>query len=373
MTDFPSLPLAPSAHKKWIALAASCAVAGAAALFLTSGTHANTTPPQPAAALTVTVTTVGQAVWPTQLEASGAIAPWQEAVIGAQVSGLRLADVHVNVGDRVRRGQVLAVFDADLLLADQARLKASWQQAEANRQRALQLKGSGGISEQEVLQYETQAEVAKAQLRNADLQLRYAQVTAPDDGVITSRNATLGAVSGSGQELFRMIRQGRLEWRGELTAVQLAQVKVGQPVLLALPDGSTATARIRQLAPQLDGQTRQGLVYANILPGSAARAGMYAKGRITQAESPALTVPAASVVIRDGRSYVPSITKEQRVALQAVTVGRRQAGSVEIRAGLAQGDRVAVQGAGFLKDGDLVRIASDAATNQPPSSPRSKP
>jgi RND family efflux transporter MFP subunit len=279
----------------------------------------------------------------------------------------------VNVGDRVRRGQVLAVFDADLLLADQARLKASWQQAEANRQRALQLKGSGGISEQEVLQYETQAEVAKAQLRNADLQLRYAQVTAPDDGVITSRNATLGAVSGSGQELFRMIRQGRLEWRGELTAVQLAQVKVGQPVLLALPDGSTATARIRQLAPQLDGQTRQGLVYANILPGSAARAGMYAKGRITQAESPALTVPAASVVIRDGRSYVPSITKEQRVALQAVTVGRRQAGSVEIRAGLAQGDRVAVQGAGFLKDGDLVRIASDAATNQPPSSPRSKP
>jgi len=362
MNDFPSLILTPSARKKWIALAASCAVAGATALFLTSGTHANTAPPQPAAALTVTVATVGQAVWPTLLEASGAIAPWQEAVIGAQVSGLRLADVRANVGDRVQRGQVLAVFDADLLLADQARLKASWQQAEANRQRALQLKGSGGISEQEVLQYETQAEVAKAQLRNAELQLRYAQVIAPDDGVITSRQATLGAVSGSGQELFRMIRQGRLEWRGELTAAQLAQVQVGQPVQLALPDGTGATARIRQLAPQLDGQTRLGLVYADIAPGSTARAGMYAKGSVTQAESPALTVPTASVVIRDGRSYVPRVTQEQRVALQAVTVGRRQAGAVEIRAGLAQGDQVAVQGAGFLNDGDLVRIAPATPT-----------
>jgi len=306
------------------------------------------------------VASVGQAHWPTLLEASGAVAPWQEAVIGAQVSGLRLAQLRVDVGDRVRRGQVLAVFEADLLLADQARLKASWQQAEANRQRALQLKDSGGISAQEVLQYETQAEVAKAQLRNTELQLRYAQVVAPDDGVITARSATLGAVSGSGQELFRMIRQGRLEWRGELNAAQLAQVKVGQPIQLALPDGSGATARVRQLAPQMDGQTRLGLVYADIAPGSAARAGMYVKGSVTLAESPALTVPAASVVIRDGRSYVPRITPALRVALQPVAVGRRQAGWVEIRSGLTQGERVAVQGAGFLNDGDVVRIATVA-------------
>lgn len=352
------LNFAQPIRKPWIALLLSCSVAGGAALFLTNQTHASTTPSQPAAALTVTVANVGQAQWPTLLEASGAVAPWQEAVIGAQVSGLRLAQLRVDVGDRVRRGQVLAVFDADLLLADQARLKASWQQAEANRQRALQLKDSGGISAQEVLQYETQAEVAKAQLRNTELQLRYAQVVAPDDGVITARSATLGAVSGSGQELFRMIRQGRLEWRGELNAAQLAQVKVGQPIQLALPDGSSATARVRQLAPQMDGQTRLGLVYADIAPGSAARAGMYAKGRVTLAESPALTVPAASVVIRDGRSYVPRITPELRVALQPVAIGRRQDGQVEIRSGLTQGERVAVQGAGFLNDGDVVRIAA---------------
>ncbi|MFD2424801.1 efflux RND transporter periplasmic adaptor subunit [Ralstonia solanacearum] len=228
-------------------------------------------PEQPAAALTVTVAAASQTQWPATLEASGAIAPWQEAVIGAQVSGLRLADVRVNVGDRVKRGQVLAVFDADLLRADEARLKAGWQQAEANRERALKLKGSGGISEQDVLQYVTQADVSKAQLRSTQLQLRYAEVIAPDDGVISARSATVGTVSNTGQELFRMIRQSRLEWRGELTAAQLAQVKAGQHIRLALPDGSAATAMVRQTAPSLDSQTRLGIVYADIEPGSGAR------------------------------------------------------------------------------------------------------
>lgn len=353
----------PLGRKTWIALAVSVAIVatGAAALFAT-GTHATTAPSQPAAALTVTVAAAGRAHWPTLLEANGAVAPWQEAVIGAQVTGLRLAEVRVNVGDWVKRGQVLAVFDTELLRADEARLSAAWRQAEANRLRALQLQGSGGISEQEVLQYVTQAEVAKAQLRNAELQVRYGRVVAPDDGVISARSATVGAVSGSGQELFRMIRQGRLEWRGELTAAQMAAIQPGQDIELALPDGATASAKVRQIAPSLDSQTRLGMVYADIKPGGPARAGMYARGRVTLAESAAVTVPAASVVIRDGRSYVPRIAADQRVSLQAVTVGRRLKGAVEILSGVAPGEQVAVQGAGFLNDGDLVRVAPGEAT-----------
>lgn len=339
--------------------AAVLAVAAACTLIIATTSEATPVPARPAAAMTVTVAAAGNAKWPALLEASGAIAPWQEAVIGAQVSGLRLAEIRVNVGDQVKRGQVLAVFDADLLRADEARLSASWQQAEANRQRALQLKGSGGISEQDVLQYVTQADVAKAQLQSTRLQLRYAVVTAPDDGVISARSATVGAVSGSGQELFRMIRQGRLEWRGELTAAQLAQVKQGQRIGLDLPDGSTATARIRQSAPSLDAQTRLGIVYADLEPGSAARAGMYAKGSVVLAQTPAVTVPSASVVIRDGRSYVATLAADDRVHLQAVTVGRRQGGAVEIASSLAAGTKVVVQGAGFLNDGDAVRVVKE--------------
>ncbi|AKZ28658.1 efflux RND transporter periplasmic adaptor subunit [Ralstonia pseudosolanacearum] len=355
-----NLPAAIFGRKVLIPVALSAVMAATAMLVFVPKTSATAMPEQPAAALTVTVTAASQAQWPATLEASGAIAPWQEAVIGAQVSGLRLADVRVNVGDQVKRGQVLAVFDADLLRADEARLKATWQQAEANRQRALQLKGSGAISEQDVLQYTTQADVAKAQLRSTQLQLRYAEVVAPDDGVISARSATLGTVSNSGQELFRMIRQSRLEWRGELTSAQLAQIQAGQRIRLALPDGTAAGARVRQTAPSLDSQTRLGLVYADIEPGSGARAGMYAKGNVVLAQSTAVTVPAASVVIRDGRSYVPRLSGTDKVALQAVTVGRRQDDAVEIVSGIAAGDKVVVQGAAFLNDGDIVRVSKPA-------------
>ncbi|MBL8471876.1 MAG: efflux RND transporter periplasmic adaptor subunit [Rhodocyclaceae bacterium] len=354
-------PFAPVASRRGRIAAITLgllALAGAGLVF-TRPPSAAPAPAQPRAALTVTIASATSAEWPLTLAASGAIAPWQEAVIGAQVAGLRLAEIRANVGDVVKRGQVLAVFDAELLRADEARLAAAWQQAEANRQRALQIKGSGAMSEQELLQYETQAEVARAQLQTTRLQLSYATVKAPDDGVISARSATLGAVSGSGAELFRMIRQNRLEWRGEFTAAQFARIKPGQRVDLALPDGSRAAARVRQLAPALDAHTRLGIAYADLEPKSTARAGMYAQGAVALSSSPALTVPAAGVVVRDGRSYVPKLVDGGRISLQPVEVGRRHGEAAEILSGIAAGERVAVRGAGFLNDGDLVRVAPD--------------
>lgn len=331
-------------------------------IFLLAPRSAATQPPPTSiAALTVTAAEVAQAHWPITVEASGAIAPWQEAVIGAQVSGLQLADVRVNVGDQVRRGQVLARYDAALLQADDARLDAAWKQADANRVRALQLQGSGGISEQDVLQYVTQADMAKAQLQSTRLQVRYAVVTSPDDGVISSRSATVGTVSATGQELFRVIRQNRLEWRGEMTASQLVRLAPGQPIEVILPDGKSAIAKVRQAAPSFDSQTRLGIVYADIAPGSTARAGMYAQGKVTLAESPALVVPATSVVIRDGRSYAATLLAGDRVRLQPVSVGRRQGDAVEIVSGLHAGEKIVAQGAGFLNDGDLVHVTAAPA------------
>jgi RND family efflux transporter MFP subunit len=335
---------------------------------------------RPAPAMTVTLARVARADWDSTLEASGAIEPWQEAVLGAQTSGLRLLEVRANVGDTVRRGQVLARFDAAVLRAGQAELQATLAQAEAaarqaatNRQRVQSLRDSGGVSRQEVLQYETQADtsaaqvsVVRAQLESRRLLLDHAEVRAPDDGVISARGATVGAVAESGQELFRLIRQGRLEWRGELTAGQLARIAPGQRIALRLPDGSGAGARVRQSAPRLDPQSRLATVYADIDPGSRARAGMYAAGRVVLERLPALVLPAASVVIRDGRSYVFKAGPDAGQAIVAahavrVEVGRRQGDSVEILGSVAEGERVVVQGAGFLKDGDSVRVAHAAA------------
>ncbi len=349
--------LRPRAIAAAIAVLLAC-LAGGAVLLLPQAGAAPVKPPAPAVAVTSASARIE--TWPATLEASGAIAPWQEAIVGAKVGNLALAEVTVNVGDSVRRGQVLARFDAALLRADEAQLQAGWRQADANRRRALLLKDSGGISEQEVLQYVTLADTARAQLDAKQLQLAYAVVLAPDDGIISSRSATLGAVAAAGQELFRMIRRGRLEWRGELNAAQMAQIAPGQHIALALPDGAAAGATVRQSAPTFDPQTRLGLVYADLDEGhGSARAGMYANGRIVLARRDALTLPADCVVIRDGHSYVltlPPTGATRQVGLAAVTVGRRQDASVEIVAGLKAGDTVVRQGAGFLNERDTVRV-----------------
>ena len=368
MTDLPSAPamrsrsLLQRMHPFAIAALVLLGTFAAAWYLLSHPSEGlgSASPGQRTPALTVTTARPRRALWPVTLTASGSIAPWQEASVGAQVGGYQLVEVRVNVGDEVRRAQVLARLDSALLRAEEAQLLANDEQAIADRQRALALQSEGAISDQEVLQFVTAAKVSAALLASKRLQLRYTDVIAPDDGVISARTATLGAVSAAGEELFRMIRGGRLEWRGELTAAQLTSVVEGQVVELALPDGSSASAKVRDIAPNLDERSRLGLVYADLAPGSHARAGMYANGRVVVKETFALTVPAETVVIRDGRTYVLQLAEETAtpvVGLQPVTLGRRRNDELEIISGLTGTEILVESGAGFLSDGDVVRLA----------------
>jgi RND family efflux transporter MFP subunit len=326
-------------------------------------------------ALTVTAAKVERQMWPEEVRAAGAVEPWQEAVVSAQIGGQRLVEILAEIGDAVRAGQTLARFDAATLRAEEAELLASVAQAEAalreaeaNRARAVALRERNLVSEQDVTRQVTQADVARAQLAAAQarlatkrLQLGYTAVVAPDAGVVSARSATLGAVAQPGDELFRLIRQGRLEWRGELTAQQLARVAPGAPVELALPGGERVTARVRQVAPTMRDETRLALIYADLPQGTGARAGMYAEGTVILDDTAALVVPSASVVIRDGRNYVFVLSGDDagaRVTATQVEVGRRVGNGVEIRAGLAERARVVEQGAGFLNDDDVVRVVA---------------
>ncbi|MGE4062674.1 MAG: efflux RND transporter periplasmic adaptor subunit [Rhodospirillaceae bacterium] len=329
-------------------------------------------PPAPAAGasppvLTVTAGTPRSVVWPETVEISGAIVPWQEAIIAPQISGPQITEVLAEVGDQVKKGDVLARLDKALLRADEAVLLASFEQADANFKRAQALRQNGFISEQNILSLETQMKINRAQLEAKRVQLRYADIVAPDDGVVSARNATLGAVATPNQELFRLIRQNRLEWRGELSARHLTTVKPGQQVKLVLPSGGSALATVRQNAPALSADARLGTVFADIAPGSEAAAGMYATGRIVIEQRPALVVPAEAVVLRDGRTYVLELEgdgAEPKVILRAVETGRRQDTEVEIVSGIVPTARLAVRGSGFLNDGDHVRVAAPAAPSK---------
>jgi RND family efflux transporter MFP subunit len=205
---------------------------------------------------------------------------------------------------------------------------------------------------------------AKARVQADQLRLSYTQITAPDDGVINARLATPGALVQPGQELFRLQRQGRLEWRAEVPGAELAQLKTGQLVRVQ-PSGAPAVeGRVRRVAPQIDPQTRNGLVYVDLKASEALRAGLFARGDFVLGESSALTLPQSAVLLRDGFSYVFRIDGS-KVREQKVLIGRREGERVEVRSGLTAGAAVVESGVGFLADGDTVRVANGGGDTVP--------
>ncbi|OEY95376.1 efflux transporter periplasmic adaptor subunit [Acinetobacter proteolyticus] len=334
------------------------------------------------AALTVTVVSPQQQNWKQTFTANGNIAAWQEVVIGSELSGQRLTRVNVNVGDEVRRGQVLAEINSETIRADLAAAKASYAEAQAvladaitNNKRIQQLKNTGAISAQESTQYQTsqataqaRLDAAKAQIESNQLRLAQTQVVSPDNGVISARTATVGSLAQTGQELFRLIRDHRLEWRAEVTTSDLYKLKQGMTAHIVSPDPAqpAVTGKVRMIAPVIDPQTRYGLVYVDIPTTQAVRMGMFVKGEFDLGEKLALTVPQTALLLRDGFSYVFIVGENNRVSQQKVTLGRRLGDRVELL-DLAANVKVVSSGTGFLADGDLVTIAKEI-----PETPLSK-
>ena len=377
----PSLVFAFQRHRVAIVLIAACAaLAASVVVFSPSSQAADAIKSPPKPALTVSTTQPTASTLPLTLAANGSVVAWQEAIIGAEATGLRLLEVRANVGDVVRRGQLLARFSPAAPQAEVAQARANVLEAEAtaaeaaaNADRARSLQSTGALSASQINQYVTlektaQAKVAalRSALNSQQLRLGFAQVLAPDDGVISARTATVGAVVGNGAELFRMIRQGRLEWRAEVTSNELGRITVGMPARITLPGGQSTSGTVRMVAPTVDLQTRTGLVYVDLpKAGTAAKAGMFAKGEFSFGSSNALTVPQQAVVVRDGFSYIFQLGADQRVVQRKVQVGRRVGERIEVM-GVAPEAVLVASGAGFLNDGDLVKVAP-AALGPPPA------
>jgi HlyD family secretion protein len=336
------------------------------------------------AALTVTATQAQRATLATAISANGNIAAWQEASVGAETNGWRLAEVRVNVGDVVKRGQVLATFANEMAQADLAQSRAALAEAEAalaaaraDAQRARDLQSSGALSAQQVTQLLTaetttaaRLEALKAALKVQEIRLAQTQVLAPDNGVISARAATVGAVVPAGAELFRLIRQGRLEWRAEVAAAELAALKPGQAVRVSASGAESVAGRVRMVAPTVDAATRNGLVYVDLPQPGLLKAGMFARGEFETGSSAALTLPQTAVLLRDGFSYVFRVGPDNKVAQAKVVVGRRNGDRIEVISGLEANTRVVASGGGFLADGDTVKVVE--ATPAPVKTAASK-
>lgn len=329
--------------------------------------------------LAVVMTRAQLTMLPRRIPATGNIAPWQEASVGTEAEGLQLTEVRVNVGDRVRRGQVLAVFKPEMVAADLAEAQASVAQAqaqlmeaEANAERARGLDASGAMSAQQINAYVVAARTARARLDAAKaiaqrhhLRLAQTRVLAPSDGIITARTATVGAVMPGGQELFRLIKEGRLEWRATVAMSDMPQLMPDQVAEISVHGQPPLQGRLRMLAPSIDTQTHNGLAYVDLPANSQVRAGAFARGFFEVGEDQALTVPQQAVLLRDGFSYVMRLDPKAKVLMTKVSVGRRVEDRVEITGGLKASEPIVASGLSFLSEGDTVKVVRALVVGAP--------
>lgn len=366
-----------------ILLVAVCAlILGVVVLFSSQIKAADDKKAAPAkAALTVTTVQPVQSSLPLKLPANGTVVAWQEAIIGSEANGLRLIDVKVNVGDRVTKGQVLASFATEQLNAEVAQARANFAEAQANAldaagnaDKARTLQASGALSEQQINQYTTADKTAKARLEAAkamlavqQVRLKQTGVVAPDSGVISSRSATVGAVVGSGTELFKMIRGGRLEWRAEVTSSEMAGIKPGTTANVTASSGAQVQGKVRMIAPTVDSVTRNALVYVDLPANANIKAGMYARGEFELGSSSVLSLPQQALVLRDGFTYAMRLEPGNKISQIKLQTGRRVGDAVEITKGAKTGEQFVASGAAFLADGDSVKVVAE----QPPNAPAS--
>ncbi|MGV8923098.1 MAG: efflux RND transporter periplasmic adaptor subunit [Thermomonas sp.] len=339
----------------------------------------------PTGAMAVTVVPATSRQIQRSVLVSGPVAAWEEMQLGVEVSGLRVTALNVDVGQQVRKGELLLQLDHRSLDSDLAQANASLREAEAGASlaRSQLARGEALVKDKYIsatqldelragrVQGDARVGTARAMRDSAALRRSFADLRAPDAGVISKRLVQPGQVVASGSELLRLIRQGRLEWRAELAEAELARVKPGDRIELVTRDGKTVIGSVRAVSPGVDASTRTGTIHADLPQPDGLQPGTFLQGRIDTGTAQAITVPMTAVVQRDGHPNVFTVDAKGIVHRLRIRTGGTDKGRVEVLEGLKAGDQVVDQGAGFLGEGDSVRIveANSAASSATASNP----
>lgn len=328
----------------------------------------------PPAALTVEATVPDIETWPIEVQASGWLAPWAEAVIASELGGERITAVNVEVGDTVKAGEIMAELSRASVENRIAELEATLESARAGLEtatedadRARQLSGGGSISRQEIAGYlsaERQAQasvtVAESQLATEELALANTRIVAVSDGVVSDVSAALGQVVSQGQELFRLIRDSRIEWQAEVPLFQLRGIAAGTRVSIPSPFGDVG-GTVRRVSPEASQTNGRVLVYVDPEPPEGVpmpKTGILVTGSFIIDETEARTLPSTAITLQDGYSYVFVIQAGETTTVlrQRVETGRRRGDRVEILGELSAKAKVVLSGGAFLSDGSIVRV-----------------
>lgn len=343
---------------------------------------------KPDNSITVSVVNATTSTLPFKVVASGNVSAWEEVPVGAETGGLTATTIFVDEGSYVRQGQPLVQMNDALLQAQLRQQQAAVQTAEANVARddaalgrAQELKERGFLSQASLdtalaNQRSSAANLAAARAGLAETRTRLSQATirAPVSGQIISRSVTKGQIISAGTELFRMVRDGRLELDAQVPETQLGALRSGQAATITSSQAAPTTGTVRIVTPEVDAQTRLGVARISLAPGSGLKPGMFARAEIDAGTREATVVPTASVLYRDNKAGVFVIGEGNKVSFVPVSVIQRSDAQSSVD-GLTAGARIVVEGAGFLNTGDTVKVAAAAAARPvaAPAVPAARP
>ena len=330
---------------------------------------------------TITVASAAETALPRTVSASGSVSAWEEVPVGAETGGLVATAVLVDEGSYVRQGQPLVQLNTALLSAQVRQQQAALQTAQANASRddaalarSQELKERGFLSQASLdtalaNQRSSQAGVAQARasLSQSQTQLSQATIRAPVSGLIISRSVTRGQIVAAGTELFRMVRDGRLELDAQVPETELALIRAGMAAEITSDQAGTTTGSVRIVTSEVDPETRLGIARIALASGNGLRPGMFARASIDVGAQPGVTVPTSAVLYRENRAGVYVVEADSTVRFVPVEVAGRSGQSTAVL-NLPAGSRVAVAGAGFLNEGDRVTVQA-ATTAARPATP----
>lgn len=346
----------------------------------------------------VTVTAARPAEIVVEVPVTGTLVAREEVMVNPQVAGQVITAIHADVGDRVRKGDLLVELDRDMLALklDQARAnaagaqaavrqaeaqvalaQANLEQARSTAERNRSLFATGAVpqsvldqsetalktaeanlaaAEQGLASVRTQIAQAEVQVRLAELDLAHTRIRAPVDGTVARREARLGAVAVAGaQPLFTLIADDEIEVSVEVIETDINRLHPGDPVRLQIAGVGPVEGQVRLVPPTVDERTRLGTVRIR-LPGGVPglRVGLFARGEVVADRHVGLTVPLGAVLSRDGRDHVLVVDDAGVVHRREITAGAVWGGRREVLAGLAEGERVLERAGVFFEEGDRV-------------------
>jgi RND family efflux transporter MFP subunit len=345
--------------------------------------------PNASAAPTVSVVTARRTPLRIMLTLSGEFKPFQDVDLHAKVAGY-IKTISVDVGDRVKAGQVLAVLEipelrAQLQEADASldRSRSAHETAHSAYERLKQVSEArpGLIAAQELEDAYARDKQAEAQVAQASASLRqysalsdYSNITAPFTGVITRRYADTGALIQAGTSsntqampVVRLAEDDKLRLVFPVPESAVSKIHVGTTVDVRVPAlDRTLQGRVARISDDLDRQTRTMETEIDVAnPDASLVAGMYAETRIDLAKKDAtLTVPIQAVSRNGAEASVLVVNAQGRVERRTVRIGMEGSKRLEILDGLSEGERVVIGGHGQIRAGDEVRpqpAAEDAA------------